>query len=370
MRRTLAMVVLAVALAMASACVPDGRGGSTLALPTGVVYPKIVPDESVAGDRSTDYTFTFEGKPQSLSVSVSGAVYAGADAAVKSVTRFGNARENDWIEDYYPAFVNESHQDAFYAALLGQLRAIKTTEKLDADRYVELITVFVQSIEYRTDPVDLSPKFPIETFVERSGDCDDKTLLLAGLLSREGYDVSVMLFEAEQHVALGIRDDRNDYRGTGYAFVETTAPGFVGMVPDGLGGGITLTSEPQVFRIDGGGTAFSAGDQVSFIMEQDVLLERRAVELGEQVKAADIALAALEDEAAALKTRLETYRASGDTTRYNALVPEYNRAVAEYNAAAAERNDLAAAYNEVVAARTYIYDHLDDRPAVYRSLAG
>jgi hypothetical protein len=369
MRRALAIGIVVIALAAASACVPDGRGGSTFGLPTGVVYPKIVPDDSVTENRTVDYTFSFEGVQRTLSITVDGSVYAGADAAEKSVTRFGNARENDWIEDYYPAFVNEPHQDAFYDSLLGQFRAIKSADGLDANRYAELLTVFVQSIEYRTDPVDLSPKFPVETFVEQSGDCDDKTLLLAGLLSREGYDVAVMLFEAEQHVALGIRDGANDYANTGYAFTETTAPGFVGMVPVGLGGGIVLRSEPRVFTIDGGTTMFGAGDQVAFIVEQDARLEQQAAELDKLVNTADAELASLEAQASSLTSQLNAYSDSGDTARYNALIPEYNRVVDAYNAKAADRNALAARYNTAVEARTYIYDHLDDRPAVYRSLS-
>ena len=371
MRRSLAMIaIVATALVAIPGCASSGSGGSTLGLPTGVVYPKIVPDGSVTADRTVTYTFDFEGAARTLTVTIDGSVYAGADAAEKSVTRFGNARENDWIEDYYPAFVNEPHQDAFYDALLGQLRAIRSAEGLDDDRYIELMTVFVQSVEYRTDPVDLSPKFPVETFVEQSGDCDDKTLLLAGLLSREGFDVAVMLFEAEQHVALGIRSADNGYAGTGYAFVETTAPGFVGMVPDGLGGGITLVSEPQVFRIDGGTRPYGAGEQVAFILQRDSELELRAIELGELVKDADDGLVALEAQATSLKARLDSYTASGDTARYNALVPEYNRVADAYNVQAAERNTLAEEYNSVVAARSYIFDHLDDRPAVYRFLRG
>ncbi|MDO9556867.1 MAG: hypothetical protein Q7J82_04720 [Coriobacteriia bacterium] len=367
MRRTLAILAIIAALTAVSACTLTS-GGATISLPSGVVYPKIVPDEMVTADRTVSYSFTFEGKQQTITVSVDGSVYAGADAAEKSVTRFGNARENDWIEDYYPAFVNEPHQDAFYEALLGQLRAIKTANGLDSDRYAELMTVFVQSIEYRTDPVDLSPKFPIETFVEQSGDCDDKTLLLAGLLSREDYDVAVMLFEAEQHVSLGIRSDVNDYAGTGYAFAETTAPGFIGMVPTGLGGGIALVSDPRVFRIDGGTTTFAAGDQVAFIVERDAQLQQQGVELGELVKTADSELSVLEDRASSLKSQLDAYTAAGDTARYNALVPEYNHAADAYNAKAAERNALAETYNDAVNARTYIYDHLDDRPSVYRFL--
>lgn len=367
MRRALAMIVIFAALAGVSAC--SMLSGGSVELPSGVVYPTITPDPAVTQDVTVDYSFSFEGKEQAVSVTVSGAVYAGADVAEKSVTRFGNAHENDWIEEYYPAFVNEPHQDAFYDALLAQTRAIKASMGLDSDRYVELLLTFVQSIEYRTDPVDLSPKFPIETFVEQWGDCDDKTLLLAGLLSREGYDVAVLLFEAEQHVALGIRSDINDYQGTGYAFAETTSPGFVGMVPDGLGGGIALVSEPRVFRIDGGTTPFTASDTVAFIMDRDVQLQQLSVELGEALDTADAELAELSAQASSLKAQLEAYSASGDTARYNELVPGYNAAAEAYNAKAAERNDLATRYNDTVNARSYIYDHLDDRFGVYRYLS-
>lgn len=357
-----AMLVLVIGMA--------GCTGGPIGLPTGVVYPKITPVDSAAGTLTVTYEFTFEGAPHSISVDVDGAVYAGADAAEKSVTRFGNARENDWIEDYYPAFVQEAHQDAFYEALLAQFRALRSTLGLDADRYVELLTVFAQSIEYRTDPVDLSPKFPIETFVDKNGDCDDKTLLLGGLLSREGYDVAVLLFEPEQHVALGIASTGDGYRGTGYDLVETTAPGFVGMVPDGLGGGIDLVSEPRVFRLDGGTTAYGASEAVAYILERDARLEATIVELGQAIAEKDTELQQLEAEASSLKTRLDSLSAAGDTAAYNALVPEYNAAADAYNATVAERNALAARHNEAVEARAYIYDHLDDRVGVLAFLQG
>jgi hypothetical protein len=335
-------------------------------LPGGVVYPHITPAEG--SPRLVTHTFTFEDSPVSLAVTVDGGVYAGATASKKSVTRFGNARENDWIQDYYPAFIEEEHQDAFYDALLSSLRAVRDERALDADRYAELITVFVQSLDYRTDPVDLSPKFPIETFVELGGDCDDKTLLLAGLLSREGYDVAVMLFDAEQHVALGIREDGDGYAGTGYAFVETTTPGFVGMVPDELAGGVTLASPPQVFSIDGGTTRFTAGDEVRAILDTREAAIAEASRLVTEIEAADAELAVLAASVEAERARLDALRAAGDLAGYNAGVAPYNRHVDEYNDAVMARNALAERYAALASLEDLVVDGLADRFGTYRSI--
>ncbi|MDI6900310.1 MAG: hypothetical protein QMC79_01275 [Anaerosomatales bacterium] len=362
-RRTALALVSAVVAALLAGC---GTGG----LPQGVVYPSIEPDPSVTEPLMVEHSFTFEGVGRSVTLAVDGALYAGARDAEKSVIRFGNARETDWIEDYYPAFVNEPHQDPFFEDLLGQLRAIRDREGLDPDRYAELLTVFVQSIPYATDPVDLSPKFPVETFVDRAGDCDDKTLLLAGLLSREGYDVAVLLFEPEQHVALGLRSDAATYRSTGYAYVETTTEGLVGMVPDDLAGGVVLTSEPRVFGVDGGTTSYGAGDEVTAILAALEESSEEAQALRPEVDAADRALATMSAEVDRLSQALDEASARGDVATYNALVDEYNDAAAAYNTATSERNALADRYNAAIAIVNGILERLDDRRGAYALIGG
>ena len=72
---------------------------------------------------------------------------------------------------------------------------IRTRHNLDSDEYLELMAVFVQSIPYKSQNLS-SPKYPIETYGDREGDCDDKSMLLAGLLAHEGYRVSSLLFRA------------------------------------------------------------------------------------------------------------------------------------------------------------------------------
>lgn len=336
--------------------------------PEGVIYPSITLDETVTQDYPVSRTFTFEGREVTLDVTVDGSLYAGAVAAEKSVTRFGNARENDWIEDYWPAFIDEEHQEPFFTDVLTATRQARDSLGLDSDRYAELLTVFVQSLVYETDPVDLEPKFPVETFVDGTGDCDDKTLLLAGLLEREGYDVAILMFEPEKHVALGIRSADLPYLDTGYAFVETTSAGFIGMVPDSLTGDLTLTSEPRVFRIGTGTTAYTAGGQVRAILDGRSRAIAEAGDLVARIEAADAGLAALQSDVEAMQSTMDGLKTARDTAGYNALVPEYNALVDRYNTAADERNALAAQHNVFAEVDRLIVEGLDDRPGTYAAV--
>lgn len=344
--------------------------GCATRLPEGVIYPSITLDESVTYDIPVSLTFTFEGQPVTIDVSVDGALYAGADAAAKTVTRFGNARENDWIEDYFPAFVEEEHLLPFYDALLTELRRVKSARGLDDDRYAELLTVFTQSIEYRTDPVDLEPKFPVETLVDGAGDCDDKTLLLAGLLSREGYDVAILLFEPEKHVALGIACEELDYQDTGYAYTETTAEGFIGMVPEEFAGGVELESEPRVFGIGSGTRKYTAGDQVRTILEgREAALEQVAA-LVDEIAAADAALEDLEAQVHAQRAELDRLRVAGAADAYNRLVPQYNAIVDRFNRAAEHRNVLSQRHNELATIDRIIVEGLNNRLGTFTVVRG
>ncbi|HJJ55527.1 MAG TPA: hypothetical protein O0X99_00935, partial [Methanocorpusculum sp.] len=59
--------------------------------------------------------------------------------------------------------------------------------------------------------------------------CFDKSLLLAYMLDKLGYDVVLLIFESSNHIAIGVKtnDTVSDFRGTGYAFIETTVPSII-----------------------------------------------------------------------------------------------------------------------------------------------
>ncbi len=95
------------------------------------------------------------------------------------------------------------------------------------------IIKFVQTIPYETDLVSTGhsdwPKYPIETLYDKCGDCEDSTILLAGILRAFGEDV--IFIELDGHIVLGINAD--DVCGTNiiynnkyYFTIETTNDGW------------------------------------------------------------------------------------------------------------------------------------------------
>ncbi len=95
------------------------------------------------------------------------------------------------------------------------------------------ITSFVQGLPYVQDAYtsfDEYPKYPIETFVERNGDCEDTSYLAASLVDASGYGSA--LVELPGHMAITIKAvsdfdgyyyDLDDGR---YYFFETTGTGW------------------------------------------------------------------------------------------------------------------------------------------------
>ncbi len=351
--------------ALAGALLLAGCAGLRFSEPfTGVIHPGIEPSSVQQGTRMVEHEFAFEGDTVRVSVPVDSAVYAGAVTADKHATFVGRAQPSDWVGDYYRAFIDEGHQEPFYASLLEALHAVRDERDLDAARYVDLVAAMAQGLEYRIDPGDLAPKFPIETFTEGFGDCDDKTLLAAGLLARDGYDVAVLFFEAEEHVALGIRAPGLDYEGSGYAYVETTEPLLVGTAPEKLAGGVGLASEPAAVRIGVGVQDYSAAEDIAYIRRRTSEVREAREELDALIRENN---AELEEQRASLTAEKERMEASGAIHSQDE-VREYNERVREHNDLVRTTNETVARYNELVAAERFVAENQTDRPGVRRRL--
>jgi len=180
--------------------------------------------------------------------------------------------EDTWFDDLdeaealneglrYDSLTFEPQMDHAIESVLVQLREIRDERDLSNDEYIELIVKFVQSIPYCDIHGDLDlyprpvgcPRTPIQVLMDGTGDCDEVSMLLAALLHREDYPVSLLLFVPEQHMALGLRVDGEGYRGTGYAIVEATSFSYISEVPENLGdaGVVTLESMPLVLSVGG-----------------------------------------------------------------------------------------------------------------------
>jgi hypothetical protein len=356
-RLALCALPLVVAALLLPGCALDGL----VTLPADVVYPSIEPVADAQPMPPVPLAWQFEGAQVRLSVPVDAAVYQGAKTAQKSALFFREIDELEWIPAYYRAFVDEPSQEPLYEVMIRDLRGLSASLGLDSDRYAELVVSAVQSLDYRTDPVYLEPKFPVETVGDVNGDCDDKTLLAAALLAREGYDVAILLFEDEQHVALGIRTNGSTFGESGYALVETTTPTLFGWVPDTLNGSITLESEPMVIPIGEGSGTYGAGRQADGIREEYERAIATAEQLDLDIEQSQSGLDRMASEVEKVRAEADSRSARGDIAGFNALVPRYNELVADYNAAVEAHNALVARQQQAVEVATRISENQTDR---------
>ncbi|WP_292394599.1 hypothetical protein [Methanoculleus sp. UBA303] len=356
-RRILPVLVLVTA-ALGAGCL-----GGLLSPP--VVPPAIVPVEGASLDDLPACTFPFEDREETIRIDPDPAVYAGAKEADRRLYLSRDLSEEEWIPIYYRAFANDSHQEPFYADLLAAFRGIRDREDLDDDRFLELIAAFVQSIPYRADASLVEPKFPIETYVDSEGDCDDKSLLLAGLLAREGYGVALLYFRDEAHMAVGVRSAGCPYRNTPFAYIETTNTSYVGIPPAALSNGTILSSDPLVIPVGDGPRSYTGCDQVRTIERALSSSRDRAEALAPELGTRARELEAERESLEALGARMRALSGSGEVREYNRLVPEYNRKAREYNAAVQSYNALLAESRAAVEVHNYLGTHAHDRPGSY-----
>ncbi|MRR12917.1 hypothetical protein EG835_10740 [bacterium] len=171
---------------------------------------------------------------------------------------------------YVQAVVTAQAESPFMDRLVSETRRIRDERDLDSDEYLELLVTAVQSIPYGDTDVDtlLGP----QVCASGSGICTDKSLLLASLLVREGYDSVLWVFSTQKHVAVGVRSASADFRDTGYAFIETTALRFIGQASqEYLAPGPVAESPVQISL--GGTRAYAAGDEVEVILAEVKRLE-------------------------------------------------------------------------------------------------
>jgi hypothetical protein len=102
--------------------------------------------------------------------------------------------------------------------------------KLDALGAAQLVVTFVQEIDYRIPGDEPFGVFPPSLVVKfRWGDCDSKSLLGQMLLAAVGVDSVLISSQVHKHTMLGVAlpapGSSFTWRGTRYAFLETTAKG-------------------------------------------------------------------------------------------------------------------------------------------------
>ncbi|MDD1660503.1 MAG: hypothetical protein LUQ62_04775, partial [Methanomicrobiales archaeon] len=136
-------------------------------------------------------------------------------------------------ERNYAQYAVSDYDRGILREILGQFnRSWENRRYSRTDTAMNLIA-FVQSLPYTPDNIstgyDEYPKFPLETLVDRGGDCEDTSILTAAMLNE--MDVPAVLIAFPGHMAVGVAWDEPlpfptfEYQGTGYSYVETTVRG-------------------------------------------------------------------------------------------------------------------------------------------------
>ena len=117
---------------------------------------------------------------------------------------------------------------------------------------IQSALTFVQELPYARDKDSKHQeeyvRYPVETLVDRTGDCEDKVMLLGAIFGV--MDMDFIILKYPDHLAIGIQSDELEgmteilYEGKRYLYLETTAPHWeIGSIPEEYVG-----SEIEVYR--------------------------------------------------------------------------------------------------------------------------
>ncbi len=329
-----------------------------------VRFPGISVGDDKESVQKISYSFKFEDREYKIRVAVDRNVYESARNTKKVMLVPENTKEEDLSAGYQLGLIDDAAQKSFYEELIAAFRHIRDKDKLDDDRYMEMMITFVQQIRYCNERAD-NPKYPIEIFVDKCGDCDDKSRLLAALLSKEGYETALLLFTKESHMAVGIKASPLNYKKTKYAYVETTSPALVGFLADESTTNVRIVSSPEVVRVGGGKKKYGSGLEVKYLA--DVLSEMKGCvdEVKSELSEIEIEVRKHEKDIARLQEEVDrSVRGSSDDKA--SAVKKYNEGAERFNAVVNERNSLANELNGCAEVYNYILRNAHNRSGLYK----
>lgn len=157
--------------------------------------------------------------------------------------------ERDHLAYRYSGFQNDDESEANYFGfmfsdydrpVIRELAAQIADSSMPDFRKVKAALTFVQTLPYALDKdskgVEEYVRYPLETLYDGTGDCEDKTILLAAVLQELGIDFILLL--PPDHMALGVCCDSIHaqrhffYDEKKYYYIESTALGWdLGVIP-------------------------------------------------------------------------------------------------------------------------------------------
>ncbi|MDG6219715.1 MAG: hypothetical protein QCI00_09810 [Candidatus Thermoplasmatota archaeon] len=298
----------------------------------------------------------FGDEEYSIEIDVNRSVYLGAQKVNKKWPDDNLWYDEKLVVEYYSAFINDPEMDKFIDELLIPFERIKRTEKLNDGEFLELMITFVQQIPY-DNYAPTYPRYPVEVIHDEKGDCDEKSLLLLGMLSHEGYDIALILFPDEHHATAGIRINPSgnpQFRvfespdKAKYFYIETTVPTFIGLYSEEY-----EHTSYVVIPIGEGGKRFDRVNYICYITDRYTKIGDRLQFMNDQMDEWDSEIGELE-----WQLQYGTYDTqdewNNDYNRYLRLINNYNNYVEKVEK-----------YLDVY---VYIEEHPHDIAGVYRRI--
>ena len=221
--------------------------------PQGVIWYKIDHPETknIQEKYTKSYSWSFNNKEWNIELEIPVERYEGYKKSTKYTDKFGNRAPQKFAnsKDAMASFV--TYNDNVIKTLAGKLNTLAEKEGFDATDKANFVLKFAQmSIAYaldnETEGCDEYWKYPVETLVDKNGDCEDTAVLYAAIMKALNYDVALLLYTVQNyepdvgHLAVGVylaNGENNwdyviDNTGRKYYYCETTNAGYnVGRIP-------------------------------------------------------------------------------------------------------------------------------------------
>ena len=173
----------------------------------------------------------------------------------RSNCNFGKCINTSTYVDSEIVLINETKKYSALKPLIDAIKLKSTDPKMQARIAINL----VQQIPYNStkqESIDANTwhnvhfDTPYEVLYSNSGQCTEKSTLLAALLNEMGYDSAII--DLKNHNMVGIGGSPKDqYQNTGYIMIETTTPQPIGWISDEVG------AIRGIRKIPGGGSQFN-----------------------------------------------------------------------------------------------------------------
>ena len=291
----------------------------------------------------------------------------------------------NWEEEYFNMFLAHPAEDKTIPELAIKIKELGVKNNLSDDQIVELVLSFVQNITYdevkakkilsknnlnQLEDAENAPDYPYEVLYKKTGICSDKSLLAYSLMRELGYGVAIFVYDAENHMSIGIKcPEKYSTYDSGYCYAETTNPGNkIGLIPDLDTVNNTASSVKEIGLFDDNqdtslnskiiGEAKiisrtegkSYGGIIKTIAIQQKITDLK-VFIGKEkglLSSMQVALSSDQNKITDLKNKMDKLLKKDDFSEYNNLVPKYNEKITDYKKKLDDYNSRVNNYNQKV----------------------